>query len=454
MRDVLDSVRWALPLLICGCLPDIQRVSQDASTASETGIDAGTMPLDRLDIETSDTLVVMLDQPVVPLDQPTPSDLLKDDAVSLDASADAPGVDGGAAADAGATAVQPLTLSAGDAHTCALAINGHLFCWGSNHFTEPQPGVMDFVRPSPSHIVFVDRAVEVDCGPLLTCARSPTHSVTCWGNALFGEMNPMTGNWSRRTLEGPESPIALRAGAGHVCVLEAAGTVRCVGLNAHGQLGDGTVERRTTPQRLPDLSAIAELSLGREHSCARNRVGALWCWGANAQGQLGLGDALDRYRPVALTAPSGVVQIAAGGSHTCARTGSGSVWCWGDNAAGQLGDGTDTARATPQRVPGLEDAVDLVAGGRHTCAIRMRGGVVCWGDNDQGQLGDGTTTARTTPTPVPGLADVRALAAGARHTCARALDQSVRCWGANDQGQLGDGTTNSRNAPGLVVGFP
>lgn len=194
MPDVLDRLRWILPFLICGCLPDIQLVPQDAASIMEATVDAGAIPLDGPDAGQPDAATIPLDQPVAPPDQPKPSDLPKNDAVSLDATADAPGVDGGTVADAGATTLQPLTLSAGDAHTCALTADASLLCWGSNHFTEPQPGVMDFVRPSPSRIAFVDRAAVVDCGSLLTCARSPTQTVTCWGNALFGELNPMTGN--------------------------------------------------------------------------------------------------------------------------------------------------------------------------------------------------------------------------------------------------------------------
>jgi alpha-tubulin suppressor-like RCC1 family protein len=42
----------------------------------------------------------------------------------------------------------------------------------------------------------------------------------------------------------------LALGADHVCALQRSGTIMCWGSNAHGQLGDGTNDRHTSPARV------------------------------------------------------------------------------------------------------------------------------------------------------------------------------------------------------------
>jgi alpha-tubulin suppressor-like RCC1 family protein len=119
------------------------------------------------------------------------------------------------------------------------------------------------------------------------------------------------------------------------------------------------------------------------------------CWGINAAGQLGDGTTTTRLTPVpVLSLGTGAATVATGSGYTCALRASGAVACWGFNAFGQLGDGTTVDRSTPAPVVGLSSGVtDLATGGFHACVLTRSGGVKCWGGNFYGQVGDGQNQA-------------------------------------------------------------
>ena len=253
----------------------------------------------------------------------------------------------------------------------------------------------------------------------------------------------------------PRGRLATSVEGGHTCVVVADGTVRCWGLNAFGQLGDGTTDTPVTSVRVVGISTAIAVTTGRDHSCALLVDATVRCWGANSVGQLGNGSFNQSFAPVTVSGITNAVSISGGSLHTCVRRSDGTIACWGSNEFGQIGDGSiANNRPTPVPVQGISNARMVAVGSTHTCAVRVDGTVACWGGNGVGQLGVGVSgDNRQLPNTVPGLAGVWLVATGHRFSCALLGIGEVRCWGLNDTGQLANATGQNSATPTTVASF-
>ncbi len=360
-----------------------------------------------------------------------------------------------------------IALTAGFYHTCAALQDGSVACWGDN--ARGQLG--DDSREDRLQPVAVqdlsDSIAKLAAGRYHTCALAIDGDVHCWGSSSRGQLGTGSLDSSRTparvaTLGG--DAVAIGAGEEHSCAILTNGTLRCWGSNRDRQLGEGSPGLYSIPQLLiPNRAAgnttpiggIAAIAVGRYHSCLLTNQRGVECWGRNSDGQLGDGSNIPQPAPVAVVGlANGVIGLSLGAEHSCALRQNGTVLCWGSNQYGQLGDGTQEQRATPVEVSGITGGVAaIVAGDNHTCALVQGGGAKCWGQNSSGQLGDGTTTDTSFPVTVSGLSGALALTAGLGHSCAL-LPDSIRCWGDNSSGQLGDGTVEKRLSPTQVIGLP
>ena len=89
--------------------------------------------------------------------------------------------------------------------------------------------------------------------------------------------------------------------------------------------------------------------------------GSLWSWGANGQGQLGDGTVARRTAPVHI-GTSTWKTVATGDDHTVAIGSDNTMWGWGNNLEGQIGDGTNVNRRVPTAVGTADDVVEGVGG--------------------------------------------------------------------------------------------
>lgn len=326
------------------------------------------------------------------------------------------------------------SISAGADHTCGVAADGLVYCWGRNDRGQVGSRLgrsQRFPFPRPG------RFAAVSAGGLLTCALNPDQSVLCWGG-----LAPPAGRFR-----------SIAAGQRHACGLTSGGSAACWGANDRGQLGNGTTSGGALTQVQGEI-AFEMLAVGAEHNCGL-LSGRVYCWGSDASGQTGTGTLERGYvtQPTEVEGDHGyLVYVAAGTNHTCALTRVGTAMCWGDNQYGQLGDGSKQPRHAPRPVRAPMGGnrplafESLSAGATHTCGITNTKRLYCWGDNRFGQLGDGTTTPRVVPVRVPGD-DFVSVSTGRVHTCALTASGQARCWGANDGGQLGDGTSENRPRP-------
>ena len=350
-----------------------------------------------------------------------------------------------------------IQVDYGTAHWCGVYGDGHVGCAGENPTGQLGNGT---TVPSPTPVVVkradnglpLSGAREAVVGSGHSCALRVDGSVFCWGyneHGAVGSAGESQQALAVPVLESNGTPLvgAIRifAGSEHNCVLRGDGSAACWGFNWAGQLGDGETGVAFSPVAVDTSVAIGflELALGTDHSCGLSVSGTVFCWGYNASGQLGLGAGAPETQPMpSATSISGAVSIGAGGSHTCAVASDGQARCWGNNDTGQLGAGpAGLTSPVPLAVIGLDGLVAIDAGVGHTCALSASGEMYCWGANGGGQLGDGTSTPKFQPVEVVELAGfsyVTQVSRRTTHTCARLSDGTVRCFGANQTGQAGE----------------
>jgi alpha-tubulin suppressor-like RCC1 family protein len=343
------------------------------------------------------------------------------------------------------TAVGWDAVAAGDNHTCAIR-DGALWCWGDNGVRQVGVGTGE-VHETPQPLAG-DDWVAVAAGAAHTCAlrgAAGARSIECWGLDAEGELGDGTAGSSRATPnpiaapeDGPVSDWAtIAANATQTCATTASGRLYCWGYSSGG-LGAGGTAVEATPVRVThaDVDAWTAVSTGRRAVCAVGD-GALYCWGDNANGELGVAGPATSDVPV-LTDDGGTwTAVAAGGLGACGVRDA-VAWCWGIGASGQLGDGAYGFAATPRALDGLTGVTAIVAGGEHRCAIgtATTTGAHCWGRNHHGQLGDGTVSTAWSPVQIGDAGGWTDVSAGYYHTCG-IRSGALACWGRNANLELG-----------------
>ncbi len=386
----------------------------------------------------------------------------------------------------GGRCVSLVSVSAGSGYTCAVTACGRLKCWGDgsqgrlgeNAVTPrylPNTAPLDFGTGQGQQIR------QAATGDSHTCALLLDGSVYCWGKNDNGQLGYGHAN---RLLKPDPSHIGfppgrvakqLALGTTHTCARFDDQSVRCWGANDRGQLGYGD----STTRQAPPLAAI-DVGTGRStkwigagdaFTCALLDNDTVKCWGFNASGQLGYGDKTPRQAPplnaVNLGAGRTAKAITVGAAHVCALLDNDTVKCWGANDRGQLGYGETTGRDAPDATAinvGTGRTVKAIATGfgRHTCAILDDNTLRCWGENSFGQLGNGESgtgkdqlAPPSTAIPLPVGRTPKAVTVGKTHTCAMLDNQDILCWGNGTSGELGDGNGVSQAIPpteGITLG--
>ncbi len=80
------------------------------------------------------------------------------------------------------------------------------------------------------------RAVALGASHGRSCAVTPEHEVSCWGQWYFG------GDWAYHrphVIAGTQGAIAVAVAEDHACALLADHSVRCWGYDRSGELGNG-----------------------------------------------------------------------------------------------------------------------------------------------------------------------------------------------------------------------
>jgi alpha-tubulin suppressor-like RCC1 family protein len=301
-----------------------------------------------------------------------------------------------------------IDAAAGWKHTCGLARDGAAACWGENNEGQVGSGAISPSEPAPRAVMDLPALRSVAGGQDHTCAVGVEGGLWCWGKNAenqLGAAEPPRADAPLAVDDGVDRVWRqVSAGGKHTCGTDLDGRLWCWGANMEGQLGTGGALPVATPAEVASGTGWVEVAAGANHTCAIDGGDHLWCWGDDKEGELGRGDGAEGDRvdePAAVDAELGWRSVRVGDKTSCAIAIDGTLWCWGKNDAGQLGLGDTMRRSAPVRVGGADDWASVAVGKRHVCGVRTSGGLFCWGDNAAGQLNLGDLTEEE-PTEVCG----------------------------------------------------
>lgn len=313
-------------------------------------------------------------------------------------------------------------LTAGSGHFCVIA-NDWLYCWGNNTNGRLGDGTTT-ARLTPTAIVNGtipggSDITDVAAGGNHTCALASDGVVYCWGYGANGQLG--RGNTTSST-----SPVSIVAGAipggttvsrvvsggTNSCVLMSNSWVYCWGTGSNGELGNGSTSQSNSPVALsrgaiPLAATISDVDTGGSHSCVITNSQLAYCWGAGFNGRLGNGGIASSSLPVAVTQGALLfTNVSVSFGTSCAQATNLTTQCWGYNGNGQLGLGYTVATVTtPQpvlagAVPGGVALTDVSSSSLHACSLGTNQVAYCWGDGSGGELGNGGTANTTQPVQV------------------------------------------------------
>ena len=266
-------------------------------------------------------------------------------------------------------------------------------------------------------------------------------------------------------VHGNHSFVKVQNGAGHMHGLKADGSVWSWGANqnvgfGNGALGDGTITDRSSPVLVIGNNSFVDIASGNSSiNCLELKSdGSVWAWGANQKGQIGDETMDDKSSPTLVHGNHSFIAIASGMQTSFGLKDDGSIWAWGDNTYNQLGTGAfdTTPYSSPVEIVGNFSFIAISCTGSSTAGLKANGEIWMWGDDSYGQLGDLTNFGGSigSPVQVVGNHSFIAVSAGPQHTLAKKDNNTIWAWGDNSRGQFGDGTNDSQSSPVQVLPIP
>ena len=367
-------------------------------------------------------------------------------------------------------------------HSCAIALNGRAYCWGSGNSGKLGNGSTASSRVpvavNTSGVLAGKTIKQISAGENHTCAIASDNRAYCWGSNKNGQL----GNGSTADSNVPVAVNMSGALAGKTikqmsvefstsCVVASDNRAYCWGSNKNGQLGNGSTADSRVPVAVNTSGVlvgktIKEVTTGGFHTCALDTSSKMYCWGLNSSGRLGGGlTSILSNVPVAVNmsgalAGKTIKQMSTGYSSTCAIASDNRAYCWGSGNNGQLGNGSTADSRVPVAVNmsgtlAGKTIKQILAGGDHGCVVASDDKMYCWGLNNNGELGNNSSVNSSVPVAVNAdgvLAGktIRQMSAGFSSTCAVDSEYNMYCWGYNDNGQLGNNSTNNSRVPARV----
>jgi alpha-tubulin suppressor-like RCC1 family protein len=253
--------------------------------------------------------------------------------------------------------VTPTAMTASQGTGYAIGSDGHLYAWGDNTYGTLGNGTSVTFSDTPV-LVSLPTGVTADAisgGYESAYAIGSDGHLYAWGDSFYGELgNGGTTNSDTPvvvSLPSGVTPQAIAGGGGTGYAIGSDARLYAWGLNASGQLGDGSTNNSSTPVVVSLPLGVTPTSIAGAggFAYAVGSDGHLYAWGNDSGGQLGNGSTTNSSTPVVVLLPSGVTPKAISGNYFVgyAIGSDGNLYAWGGNGSGDLGDGTTTNSSTP-----------------------------------------------------------------------------------------------------------
>ncbi|RBP99424.1 RCC1 domain-containing protein [Bifidobacterium xylocopae] len=197
------------------------------------------------------------------------------------------------------------TMAAGSSHSLGIADNGKTYSWGWNAYGQLGATAIPTGIYNPAAIALRPVQVRLPAGVELRQVAAPED----WSIAVGGN-----------------------------------GRVYTWGYNGDNELGDGTMNPRSSPYEvgLPPNERVETFMINADDTVVLTTGGTLYGWGFNACNQIAADSQQNVTRPVPIARPPlnrDIVPklVAASWKHTTLLDESGALWGWGSNQYGQLG---------------------------------------------------------------------------------------------------------------------
>lgn len=265
-------------------------------------------------------------------------------------------------------------ISIGYLHMAAVKTDGTLWAWGSNSGKLGDNTTTNKSSPVQT-VAGGTNWKQVSCGQNHTSAIKTDGTLWTWGtnaNGILGTNDTTTRSSPVQTVTGGTNWVNLSSGYDHMAAIKTDGTLWLWGTNSHGQLGDDTTASKSSPvQTVAGSTNWKQLSCGSFSTSAIKTDGTLWTWGRNDYGQLGDNTINPKSSPVQTVSGGTNWKIVSVGAFcSSAIKTDGTLWLWGDNL-GNLGNNSVVDKSSPvQTVSGGTNWRNVACGDRFTITIR------------------------------------------------------------------------------------
>lgn len=195
-------------------------------------------------------------------------------------------------------------ISAGGRHTCGGGADGIVYCWGANDVAQLGIGEAGESAADPVPVSTSVRFIQVAAGFGHTCGIAVDRLVYCWGENGHGELGNSAAYEPGLPAEtrpvpifGPVTYATLSAGRSYTCGVRLQGEAMCWGRGSSGQLGNAQLEDHAVQQLVVPAPGVSFVPFtgpyvtldagGTSHTCGVTGDGTVLCWGSGAHGQLG-----------------------------------------------------------------------------------------------------------------------------------------------------------------------